>query len=156
MVHAIVEALRAIPPPVAIAAVLLLVAAETAMFLGFLIPGELVVILGGALAAGSRVPLAGILAAGILGPIAGDSIGYFVGRRYGRRFFRRHPARRWARARLFLRRHGESAVFVGRFTAFVRSISSSRGSCEEDAAGTSGARPCWGMAGNAEAIAPRT
>ncbi len=50
MVHAIVEALRAIPPPVAIAAVFLLVAGETAVFLGFLIPGELVVVLAGALA----------------------------------------------------------------------------------------------------------
>jgi membrane-associated protein len=122
MVHVIVEALRAIPPPFAVAAVFLLVAAETALFLGFLIPGGLAVVLGGALAAASDVPLAGILAAGILGSIAGDSRGYFIGRRYGRQFFRRHPKKRWANARRFLRRHGESAVFVGRFTAFLRSI----------------------------------
>jgi membrane-associated protein len=122
MIQSIVKALLAIPPPYAIAVVFLLAAGETALFLGFVIPGELVVILGGALAARAHVPLAGILAAGILGPIAGDSIGYFVGRRYGYRFLKSHGKKRWARGRLFLRRHGASAVFVGRFTAFLRSI----------------------------------
>src|SRR5438105_2614086 len=81
-------------------------AGETALFLGLVIPGELVVILGGALASRSRVPLAGILAAGILGPITGDSIGYFLGRRYGRRFLRRKRMEKWARARQWLRKRG--------------------------------------------------
>ena len=122
MVHRIVELFLSVPAAVAIFVVFLLAAGETALFLGLVIPGELVVILGGALASRSRVPLAGILAAGILGPITGDSIGYFLGRRYGRRFLRRKRMEKWARARQWLRKRGAKAVFLGRFTAFLRSI----------------------------------
>ena len=106
MVHRIVELFLSVPAAVAIFVVFLLAAGETALFLGLVIPGELVVILGGALASRSRVPLAGILAAGILGPITGDSIGYFLGRRYGRRFLRRRRMEKWARARQWLRKRG--------------------------------------------------
>ena len=122
MVHRIVEFLHSIPAPFALAAVFIFSALETAIFLGVILPGELAVIVGGALASRGRVSLVGVLAAGILGPIVGDSIGYFVGRRYGRRFFRGRRREKWSKARLWLRRHGASAVFVGRFTPYVRSI----------------------------------
>jgi undecaprenyl-diphosphatase len=122
VVHRIVEFLHSIPAPFALAAVFFVPALETAIFLGVILPGELVVIVGGVLASRGRVPLLGALAAGILGPIVGDSIGYLVGRRYGRRFFRGRRGERWSKARLWLRRRGASAVFVGRFTPFVRSI----------------------------------
>ncbi len=121
-VRRFVELFLSISGPLAIAAVFLLTAGETALFLGLLIPGELTVILGGVLAARARVPLAGVLTAGVLGPIAGDSIGYFVGRRYGRRLLGGKKRSRWARARGWLRRRGAFAVFLGRFTAFLRSV----------------------------------
>jgi membrane-associated protein len=122
VVRRIVEFLHSFPAPFALAAVFFVPALETAIFLGVILPGELVVIVGGVLASGGRVPLLGVLAAGVLGPIVGDSIGYFVGRRYGRRFFRGKRRGRWSKARLWLRRRGASAVFVGRFTPYVRSI----------------------------------
>ncbi|HEV8609160.1 MAG TPA: DedA family protein [Thermoanaerobaculia bacterium] len=122
MAHRIVEFLHSIPAPFALAAVFLLSALETAIFLGVILPGELAVIIGGALASRGRVPLVGVLAAGILGPIVGDSIGYFVGRRYGRRFFRGRRREKWSKARLWLRRRGASAVLAGRFMPYVRSI----------------------------------
>jgi membrane protein DedA with SNARE-associated domain len=86
------------PWPLVVAVVFLVSSLETAIFLGLVLPGELAVILGG------------------------DSIGYFLGRRYGRRYFRGRRKARWSRARLWLRRRGASAVFIGRFTAFLRSI----------------------------------
>jgi membrane-associated protein len=118
-----VEIFLSIPAPLAIGVVFLLTAGETAFFLGFLIPGELAVILGGVLASRARAPLAGVLLAGVVGPIVGDSIGFFLGRRYGRRFLRsRRHRKRWARATAWLRRRGPFAVFLGRFTAFLRSV----------------------------------
>jgi membrane protein DedA with SNARE-associated domain len=122
MLRRCVEIFFSIPAPLAMATVFLLTAAETAFFLGFFIPGELAVILAGVLASRAHVPLAGVLLAGVLGPIAGDSIGYYLGRRYGRRFIDGKRKRRWARARAWLRRRGASAVFLGRFTAFLRSV----------------------------------
>jgi membrane protein YqaA with SNARE-associated domain len=111
--------LIAAPWPLVVAVVFLVSALESAIFLGLVLPGELAVILGGALASRGRVPLAGVVAAGIPGPIVGDSIGYLLGRRYGRRYFRGRRREKWSRARLWLRRRGASAAFVGRFTAFL-------------------------------------
>ena len=122
MIRRALAFLIAAPWPLVVAVVFLVSALETAIFLGLVLPGELAVILGGALASRGRVPLAGVVATGILGPILGDSIGYFLGRRYGRRYFRGRRREKWSRARLWLRRRGASAVFVGRFTAFFRSI----------------------------------
>ena len=122
MIRRALAVLTAAPWPLVVAVVFLVSALETAIFLGLVLPGELVVVLGGALASRGHVPLAGVVAAGILGPILGDSIGYFLGRRYGKRYFRGRRREKWSRARLWLRRRGASAVFIGRFTAFLRSI----------------------------------
>src|SRR5712692_2278759 len=122
MLRCFVEIFLSIPAPLAVAAVFLVTAGETAFFLGLVLPGEFAVILGGVLASQERVPLVAVLLAGVIGPIAGDSIGYFLGRRYGRRFFKGRRRKRWAKARAWLRRRGAFAVFLGRFTAFFRSI----------------------------------
>jgi undecaprenyl-diphosphatase len=122
MVHRIIEFFLSIPAPLAILVVFLLTAGETAFLLGLILPGELTAIVGGAIASGSRVPLVGILAAGILGPATGDSIGYLLGRKYGRRYFTGKRRKNWASARHWLRHRGERAVFFGRFTPFLRSI----------------------------------
>ena len=122
MVNRIIELFLSIPAPLAILVVFLLTAAETAFLVGLILPGELAAIVGGAIASGSRVPLVGILAAGILGPATGDSIGYLLGRKYGRRYFTGKRRKSWARARHWLRERGARAVFFGRFTPFLRSI----------------------------------
>src|SRR6266566_3331842 len=80
MLRRFVEIFLSIPAPLAVAAVFLVTAGETAFFLGLLLPGELAVILGGVLASQERVPLLAALLAAVIGPITGDSIGYFLGR----------------------------------------------------------------------------
>jgi membrane-associated protein len=122
MLESLLKTFFSIPQAVVIAAVFLLTAAETALFLGFFIPGELVAILAGVVTSRRNGSLIGALVAAALGAIAGDSIGYLVGRRYARRIFRGRRGRSWSRARGFLRRRGPPAVFAGRFTAFLRSV----------------------------------
>ena len=122
MLDRLVSLFFSIPGPWAVAAVFLLAASETALFVGFLIPGEVAVILGGVLASRASVPLAGILAASVAGPIVGDSIGYFIGRRYGENVSHRRVKHRWARAQHWIRTKGAPAVFFGRFVAFLRSF----------------------------------
>ena len=121
MIDRLLRLLPLVSEAAAIPAVFLLTAAETSLFFGFLVPGEVVVILGGFLASQEDVSLAGIVAAGVLGPIAGDSIGYLIGRRYAR-FLRRGQGRRRVRARRWLRERGGSAVFLARFVAFLRTF----------------------------------
>jgi membrane-associated protein len=122
MLERLIAAFFSIPGPWAVGAVFFLAAAETALFVGFLLPGELAVILGGVLASRAHVPLAGVLAAGIAGPIVGDSIGYYLGRRYGENVSHKRHKKRWAKAQGWIKAKGAPAVFFGRFVAFLRSV----------------------------------
>ena len=121
MLERFIAVFFSIPGAWAIGAVFLVSAAETALFLGILLPGELAVILGGVLASRAEVPLSGVLVAAVAGPIVGDSIGYFIGRRFGERA--RHTRhRQWARVRDWIKRSGAPAVFAGRFVPYLRSV----------------------------------
>jgi undecaprenyl-diphosphatase len=118
----------------AVAAVFLVPALETAIVLGLMLPGEITVFLGGVLAAQGDVSLLPVLIAAVVGPITGDTIGYWLGRRYGEETVRRKLSRRWQRAHDWLSKKGTTTIFVGRFLPFLRSVLPS-------AAGAMGLRP---------------
>ncbi|MDQ6650413.1 MAG: DedA family protein [Actinomycetota bacterium] len=103
-----------------------LVFAEAAIFVGFVLPGETAVILGGVLANQHAASLTGMATVVVLAAVLGDSTGYEVGRRYGARLVRlpliRSRKRSIDRAERFLREKGGRAVFLGRFTAFLRAV----------------------------------
>ena len=122
MLDRFVSLFFSIPGPWVVGAVFFLAAAETALFIGFVIPGELAVILGGVLASRAHVPLSGVIAAAVAGPILGDSIGYYIGRRYGENVSHGKVSQRRARARQWIKTKGAPAVFFGRFVAFLRSF----------------------------------
>jgi membrane-associated protein len=98
--------------------------AEDALFIGFVIPGETVAVLAGAAARLGDVPLVGVLVTVVAAAIVGDTVGYEVGRHLGPRVLElRILQRRGGRldeAREFLARRGGSAVFLGRWVAFLR------------------------------------
>jgi membrane protein DedA with SNARE-associated domain len=100
--------------------------AEAALFVGFVLPGETAVLLGGVLAHEHRVSLPGIAAVAVLAAVTGDSVGYEVGRQVGTRLLNtRVFARRREgldKGQQALRRHGGKAVFLARFTAFLRAV----------------------------------
>ncbi len=104
----------------------LVVFAEDAIFVGFVIPGETAAILGGVAAHSGSVPLSGVIVVVIVAAILGDSVGYELGRHLGPRLMRwRLLARRGARvddARGYLARRGGMAVLLGRWTAFLRAV----------------------------------
>jgi membrane-associated protein len=104
----------------------LVVFAEDALFVGFVLPGETVAILGGVAASRGHVPLAAVIAVVVLAAIVGDSVGYEVGRHAGTRVLGlpvlRRRQRRLDDARDFLARRGGSAVFLGRWVAFFRAV----------------------------------
>jgi membrane protein DedA with SNARE-associated domain len=110
---------------VALALVFALPAGESAIFLGFVFPGETAAVLAGVLAYEGRVNLVAAGAAVVAGAIVGDTIGYAVGKRWGTRLLE-GPAARFIkprhvdRARAAVIRHGGKTVFLGRFTAALR------------------------------------
>jgi membrane protein DedA with SNARE-associated domain len=117
-------------PGWAVAVVFLGPALESSAFLGFVFPGELAVVLGGVLAFQGRVSLQAVMVAAVLGAIVGDTVGYWVGRRWGHQILRGIGSRipflkhrvddHLERARAYLKRRGGMAVLVGRFTTALR------------------------------------
>jgi membrane protein DedA with SNARE-associated domain len=106
--------------------VLLVVMAESA---GLPLPGETSLLVAGAFAATGKLWLPGVILAAALGAILGDTAGYWVGRTSGLRLLRRHghllrfDERKLAQAEAFFARHGEKAVFLGRFVPIGRIFS---------------------------------
>jgi len=123
----VLEGILHLPPLLALVLVFLLPALEASAFLGVVIPGEIGVILGGVLANQHKLPLTAVLIAGIAGAIIGDSIGFFVGKRYGEALLDKIPHRllkpeHVKRTEQTIGRLGGKAVFVGRFTAALRAL----------------------------------
>jgi membrane protein DedA with SNARE-associated domain len=104
----------------------LIVFAEDALFIGFVLPGETVAILGGVAAKFGHVSLGGVLAVVIGAAIVGDSVGYEVGRLLGPRVIAHRylegRRERLEAAQRFLAKRGGTAVFLGRWVAFFRAV----------------------------------
>jgi membrane protein DedA with SNARE-associated domain len=104
----------------------LLVFAEDALFVGFVLPGETAAILGGVAASRSNVSLTLMCIIVVAAAIVGDSVGYEIGARYGMRLLSlpvlRGSEARIDAARATLARRGGPAVFLGRFVVFLRAV----------------------------------
>ncbi|GAA3893024.1 hypothetical protein GCM10023084_52340 [Streptomyces lacrimifluminis] len=109
-------------------AVLLLPALEAALpMVGALLPGQTAVVLGGALAWSGVITIEATLLAAVAGAVLGNIVGYAIGRRWRARVLAplRGPTRRGRyaeRALGLIERRGGCAVFVGRFTAVLRTL----------------------------------
>ena len=103
-----------------------LVFGETAVFVGFVLPGEISVVLGGVLANRGHLSLPVLILIVVAAAIAGPVVGYEIGRRMGDRLFQARGLRRVQggadKAKQFLRDRGGVAVLAGRFVAIVRAL----------------------------------
>jgi len=100
--------------------------AEAALLVGFVLPGETAVLLGGVLAFQHQVSLPLIASVAVVAAISGDSVGYEVGRHFGTRLlktrlFAKHQ-QGLEKGQQALRDNGGRAVFLARFTAFLRAV----------------------------------
>jgi membrane-associated protein len=104
----------------------LVVFAEDALFVGFVLPGETAAILGGVAASREHVSVLAVIGVVVAAAIIGDSVGYEVGRQVGTRVLGLHVfdkrRDRLDAAEDFLARRGGSAVFLGRWVAFFRAV----------------------------------
>ncbi len=103
-----------------------LVFGETAVFVGFVLPGEIAVVLGGVLASRGHVSLPVLILIVVVAAVAGPFIGYEIGRRMGDRLLQAKGLARVRggaeRTRSILSRRGGAAVFLGRFIAIARAV----------------------------------
>jgi membrane protein DedA with SNARE-associated domain len=120
------DALAGIPAPLVLTVIAALVFGEAAFFVGFVLPGETAALLGGFLASTGRLSLVTLAIVVVAAAVVGDSVGYEVGRRFGPRLLTTRPLARHGHrvhgAKQFLDGRGGPAVFLGRFTAFLRAV----------------------------------
>jgi membrane protein DedA with SNARE-associated domain len=95
---------------------------------GLPVPGETTLLAGAALAHYGQLSLPLVIVTAIAAAILGDNLGFFIGRRGGRRFAERHGWRvgltpeRLAEFDRFFQRHGPKTVFAARFITGLRVV----------------------------------
>ena len=115
--------------PWALVVVCLIVFVETGLLVGFLLPGDTLLILTGVLTFTEVIPqpIWLVCLAIMLATMAGDNLGYTIGRTVGPPIFERKSAgffsrRSVARTEAFFLRYGGWAITIARFIAVVRTI----------------------------------
>ena len=122
----LVDRLLGVPGWVVLVVTGVVVFAEDALFVGFVLPGETLAVLGGVAAKLGHVPVWAVALVVVVAAIVGDSVGYEIGRFAGPRIlasrFLRDRRDRVDAAQGFLARRGGTAVFLGRWVAFFRAV----------------------------------
>jgi membrane-associated protein len=128
VVTSLLERLEDLDVAVLLAAMLFLAAAEAAIVLDLLVPGEVAMVLGGAVLAEQDGPVVLGMLAAALGAAIGDSLSFLFGATVGVRaverwsWLRRHFGQSIERARRYFDRRGGLVVFVARFIGALRAV----------------------------------
>lgn len=110
---------------------LLLIAAiifgESGMFIGFFFPGDTLLLTAGVFSAQGKLSLVSVILVVAVAAIAGDNTGYHIGRRYGRRLFRKPDGLIFRqeyvqRAEKFYERWGSRTMLIAHFVPIVRTF----------------------------------
>lgn len=125
-VTSLVESLLSVPGWLVLVVAGAVVFAEDALFVGFVLPGESAAVLAGVAAKLGHVSLSGVLLTVVAAAVVGDTVGYEVGRLGGARLLRlrvfdQHRDRVLEVQGRLVRRGG-TAVFLGRWLAFLRAV----------------------------------
>lgn len=100
---------------------------ETGMFVGFLLPGDSLLVVAGVVAGTGHMSLVALLLSVTACAIAGDQVGYFVGRKAGQELYRREDSRFFKKKHLeeahkFYEANGGKTVIIARFIPIIRTF----------------------------------
>jgi membrane protein DedA with SNARE-associated domain len=120
----VLAALADVAKDAGIPALFALIAVET---MGIPLPGETALIAAGIFASQGHLSIEWVIVAAAAAAILGDNVGFFIGRKYGRRLleweggpFPHHRKKLIELGEPFFEKHGPKAVFLGRWVAGLR------------------------------------
>jgi len=101
--------------------------AESGLLIGFFLPGDTLLFGAGILASQGALPLPWLIVVVVGSAILGDNVGYSIGRRTGKRLFRKKESilfkpEHLERAEKFYEQHGGKTVILARFVPVVRTF----------------------------------
>jgi membrane-associated protein len=107
--------------------VILIVFAETGLFFGFFFPGDSLLFTAGILASQGIFNIYYLLIFCTIAAILGDSVGYWSGKKYGRKLFERDAGfffkkKRIQDAEKFYEKYGKYTIIIARFVPIVRTF----------------------------------
>ena len=94
---------------------------ERSVFIGLIVPGDVILALGGVYASNHKLNLVAVIVIGTVAAITGESIGFLLGRRYGSRLVQRIPgiggwlAQMLDQSEEYFKKHGGLTVALGRY-----------------------------------------
>ncbi|MBY8873388.1 DedA family protein [Micromonospora sp. PLK6-60] len=126
-VDSLLDRLGTLPPGYVLLAAAAVLAAEVGLLVGMVLPAATTMLTVGLLARAGRLDLGTALAVTTLAAFVGDQLGYLEGRLLGPRLRAGRLGRwvgeqRWRRAEALIAARGGTAVLLGRWTAFVRTL----------------------------------
>ncbi|MBI4975301.1 bifunctional DedA family/phosphatase PAP2 family protein [Candidatus Peregrinibacteria bacterium] len=101
---------------------------EATPLVGFIVPGQTIVIISGFLAQNDIFNIWYLMIAASAGAIGGDLIGYILGKKYGHPFIVKYgkyfylKEENYKKTKDLMTNHVGKALIVGRFTAFTRAL----------------------------------
>ena len=112
---------------VGVVGIILIVFAETGLFFGFFFPGDSLLFTAGIIASQGYLNIWVLLIGCIIFAILGDSVGYWSGKKYGRKLFDRDQGFFFQRkiileAEQFYEKYGKMTIIIARFVPVVRTF----------------------------------
>ncbi len=105
----------------------LVIFAETGLFFGFFFPGDSLLFTAGIIASQGVFNIYYVLIFCTIAAILGDSVGYWSGKKYGRKLFERDAGfffkkKRIIEAEEFYKKHGKYTLIIARFVPVIRTF----------------------------------
>lgn len=100
---------------------------ESGMLVGFFFPGDSLLFTAGFLASQGFLDIKVLITGCFLFAVAGDSVGYFIGKKFGRKLFTKEDSiwfhkEHLNRAQNFYDRHGGKTIILARFIPVIRAF----------------------------------
>lgn len=100
---------------------------ESGLLVGFFLPGDSLLFTAGFLAAQGFFDIAFLAAGCFICAVAGDSVGYYIGHKFGRRIFHKEDSLLFHKNHLiaaenFYKKHGGKTIILARFMPVIRTF----------------------------------
>jgi membrane-associated protein len=119
--------LAALIQTVGLLGVYTIVFVESGLLIGFFLPGDSLLFTAGFLSAQGLMDISLLTIGSFIAAVDGDSVGYWIGHRYGRKLFQKEDSLLFQKSHLraaeaFYEKHGGKTIVMARFMPFVRTF----------------------------------